>query len=58
MENYLRQVKIFLDANPNEVVTLIIANKVKTPVMSKWKAVFDKSGEAIQPLLNFAQQNT
>lgn len=44
MENYLRQVKTFLDANPNEVITLIIANKVETPSMPKWKTVFDKSG--------------
>lgn len=58
MEIYLRQVKVFLDANPNEVVTLIIANKVKTPVMSKWKAVFDKSGERIYSLSIFAQHNT
>lgn len=43
MEDYLRKVKTFLDANPNEVVTIIIANKIDTPVMSKWKAVFDKS---------------
>jgi len=43
VENYLRKVKTFLDANPNEVLTLIIANKMTTPVMSKWKAVFDKS---------------
>jgi hypothetical protein len=43
VEDYLRKVKTFLDANPNEVVTIIIANKIDTPVMSKWKAVFDKS---------------
>jgi hypothetical protein len=40
---------MFLNANPNEVVTLIFANKVKTPVMSKWKAAFDKSGTRIHP---------
>jgi len=44
VENYLRQVKKFLDANPNEVITLIIANSVGTPAMPKWKTVFDKSG--------------
>jgi len=43
VENYLRQVKSFLDANPNEVVTIIVANKVNPPAMPKWKAVFDKS---------------
>jgi len=41
--DYLRQVKTFLDANPNDIVTLIISNQVESPAMSKWKAVFDKS---------------
>jgi hypothetical protein len=43
-ENYLRTVKTFLDANPNEVMTIIIANKMNRPVMSAWKSVFDESG--------------
>jgi len=43
VEDYLRKVKNFLDANPNEVLTIIIANKIDSPVMPKWKAVFDKS---------------
>ena len=51
MEDYLHKVKTFLDANPNEVLTIIIANKIKKPVMPMWKAVFDKSRELESPTL-------
>jgi len=44
VENYLRQVKTFLDANPTEVLTIIIANKITTSVMPKWTDVFNKTG--------------
>ena len=54
MEDYLRRVKTFLDAHPNEVLTIIIANKIKKPVMPMWKAVFDKSrGFALLNFPNF-----
>jgi hypothetical protein len=45
-ESYLRTVKTFLDANPHEVMTIIIANKWEGPAMSAWRAVFDNSGMA------------
>jgi hypothetical protein len=39
----LHKVKLFLDAHPNEVLTIIIANPEVIP-LTAWKAVFEKTG--------------
>lgn len=43
LANYLAPVKMFLDANPNEVVTLLLTNGDAVPV-SKFAAVFKSAG--------------
>ncbi|KAF5339646.1 hypothetical protein D9758_015586 [Tetrapyrgos nigripes] len=43
--DYLSQVKTFLDANPNEVLTLLFINRVEGPSLTDlWKPAFDNSG--------------
>lgn len=44
VEDYLRKVKAFLDANPGEVVTLIFTNPEGISVPRVWKPAFDNSG--------------
>ncbi|KAG6889258.1 hypothetical protein C0995_002253 [Termitomyces sp. Mi166 len=46
--DYLNKVKIFLDANPNEVLTFIFTNPELVSVSDVWKPAFDASG--ITPL--------
>ncbi|KAF5368278.1 hypothetical protein D9615_010378 [Tricholomella constricta] len=46
--NYLKEVKAFLDANPNEVLTLLFTNPEGLSVKKVWKPVFDAAG--ITPL--------
>ncbi|KAG6888183.1 hypothetical protein C0995_010027 [Termitomyces sp. Mi166 len=41
---YLEHVKDFLDANPNEVLTLLFTNPEGVDIKSVWKAAFDQSG--------------
>lgn len=42
--DYLNIVKEFLDANPNEVLTLLFTNPEGLSVLDVWKPVFDASG--------------
>lgn len=44
MVDYLKKVKAFLDANPNEVVTLIFTNPDKQSIPGMWKPAFDGAG--------------
>lgn len=44
MQNYLTTVKAFLDANPNEVLTLIFTNPDGLSLTDQWKPAFDNSG--------------
>lgn len=46
--DYLRTVKKFLDANPNEVFTFIFTNPDGASIPNVWKPVFDQAG--ITPL--------
>ncbi|TFK35685.1 PLC-like phosphodiesterase [Crucibulum laeve] len=48
VEDYLKNVKTFLDANPNEVVTLLFTNPEGLSVSDRWKPAFDNAG--ITPL--------
>ncbi|KAF7416421.1 hypothetical protein PC9H_002687 [Pleurotus ostreatus] len=48
VENYLKKVKTFLDANPNEVLTLIFTNPEGVSIPNIWKPAFDNAG--ITPL--------
>ncbi|KAF7316279.1 PLC-like phosphodiesterase [Mycena indigotica] len=42
--NYLKTVKTFLDANPNEVLTLIFTNPEGVSPAKVWKPAFDEAG--------------
>lgn len=42
--DYLRTVKTFLDANPNEVLTFIFTNPEGASVKDVWKPIFDAAG--------------
>ncbi|KAF5339643.1 hypothetical protein D9758_015588 [Tetrapyrgos nigripes] len=42
--DYLSQVKTFLDANPNEVLTLLFTNPEGLSLTDTWKPAFDSSG--------------
>ncbi|KAG5635855.1 hypothetical protein H0H81_009863 [Sphagnurus paluster] len=42
--DYLKNVKKFLDSNPNEVLTLLFTNPEGLSVKSIWKPVFDAAG--------------
>ncbi|KAG6864158.1 hypothetical protein C0991_011990, partial [Blastosporella zonata] len=44
---YLKNVKTFLDANPNEVLTLLFTNPEGVNIHTVWKHAFDKAGEAL-----------
>ncbi|KAH9475095.1 PI-PLC X domain-containing protein 1 [Psilocybe cubensis] len=46
--DYLKTVKTFLDANPNEVLTLLFTNPEAQSVSTVWKPAFDTAG--ITPL--------
>jgi len=46
--DYLKTVKTFLDANPDEVVTFIFTNPDGASISDVWKPAFDESG--ISPL--------
>ncbi|KAJ7131232.1 PLC-like phosphodiesterase [Mycena epipterygia] len=46
--DYLKTVKTFLDANPNEVLTLIFTNPEGQSPANVWKPLFDEAG--ISPL--------
>ncbi|KAK7023642.1 hypothetical protein VNI00_016604 [Paramarasmius palmivorus] len=46
--DYLKKVKTFLDANPNEVLTLLFTNPEGLSLTNVWKPAFDDSG--ITPL--------
>ncbi|KAG5637387.1 hypothetical protein H0H81_004764 [Sphagnurus paluster] len=48
VENYLKRVKSWLDANPNEVLTFIFTNPEGVSIKDVWKPAFDNSG--ITPL--------
>ncbi|KAJ3507574.1 hypothetical protein NLJ89_g6225 [Agrocybe chaxingu] len=48
VEDYLRKVKTFLDANPYEVFTFIFTNPDGASVQNVWKPAFDAAG--ITPL--------
>jgi len=51
--DYLKIVKQFLDANPNEVLTLLFTNPEGLSVLDVWKPAFDASGisSCLDPLL-------
>ncbi|KAG6894316.1 hypothetical protein C0993_011812, partial [Termitomyces sp. T159_Od127] len=40
---YLKHVKNFLDANPNEVITLLFTNPEGLDIKSIWEAAFDEA---------------
>jgi hypothetical protein len=42
--DYLKTVKTFLDANPNEVLTLIFTNPEGQSPATVWKPAFDEAG--------------
>ncbi|KAF7358784.1 Transcription factor IIIB 60 kDa subunit [Mycena sanguinolenta] len=42
--DYLGNVKTFLDANPNEVLTLLFTNPEGADVSTVWKPIFDAAG--------------
>jgi hypothetical protein len=44
VQDYLTKVKTFLDANPNEVLTLLFTNPDSANLTTMWKAAFDGSG--------------
>ncbi|PPQ64040.1 hypothetical protein CVT24_008853 [Panaeolus cyanescens] len=46
--SYLKTVKTWLDANPNEVITFIFTNPENASLLDFWKPAFDDSG--ISPL--------
>ncbi|KAL0576249.1 hypothetical protein V5O48_005731 [Marasmius crinis-equi] len=46
--DYLKRVKTFLDANPNEVITILFTNPDGASIADQWKPTFDASG--ITPL--------
>ncbi|KAF7354200.1 PLC-like phosphodiesterase [Mycena venus] len=44
VQDYLTNVKTFLDANPNEVLTLLFTNPEGASVSTVWKPAFDAAG--------------
>ncbi|RDB16525.1 PI-PLC X domain-containing protein 1 [Hypsizygus marmoreus] len=44
VEDYLKKVKTFLDANPNEVLTFIFTNPERLSLPDIWKPAFDNAG--------------
>ncbi|KAJ7744741.1 PLC-like phosphodiesterase [Mycena maculata] len=44
VQDYLTNVKTFLDANPNEVLTLLFTNPEGANVSTVWKPAFDAAG--------------
>jgi len=44
VEYYLSVVKKFMDANPNEVITLLFTNPEGLSIQDVWKPAFDQSG--------------
>lgn len=55
--DYLKLVKTFLDANPNEVLTLLFTNPEGLSVGTVWKPVFDAAGLPFPPLLHLSLLN-
>ena len=49
MTDYLKKVKTFLDANPNEVLTLLFTNPEGLSVKDVWKPAFDNSSKSFHP---------
>ena len=45
--DYLKKVKSFLDANPNEVITLLFTNPEDVSIQDVWKPAFDDSGACL-----------
>lgn len=53
--DYLKKVKVFLDANPNEVLTLLFTNPEGLSIKDVWKPAFDDAGKftrCIRPQLS------
>ena len=48
--DFLNKVKTFVDANPNEVITLILTNPEKVSLTDVWKPIFDQSGKGFNDL--------
>ena len=46
MLNYLKKVNDWLNANPNEVLTLILTNPENVSLQNFWKPAFEQSGVA------------
>lgn len=44
VQDYLTKVKTFLDANPNEVITMIFTNPEGLSLPDLWKPAFDNAG--------------
>ncbi|KAJ7270240.1 PLC-like phosphodiesterase [Mycena rebaudengoi] len=42
--DYLKKVKTFMDANPNEVLTLLFTNPEGVSAKDVWKPIFDQAG--------------
>jgi len=55
--DYLKLVKTFLNANPNEVLTLLFTNPEGLSVGTVWKPVFDAAGLPFPPLLHLSLLN-
>lgn len=47
--DYLKKVKSFMDANPNEVITLVLTNPESVSIRDQWIPAFDSSG--LSPLI-------
>jgi hypothetical protein len=45
--SYLQTVKTWLDANPNEVLTLLFTNPEGQSVSTVWKPAFDTAGKQL-----------
>lgn len=44
MVDYLKTVKMFLDDNPNEILTFIFTNPDSLSITDIWKPAFDSAG--------------
>lgn len=50
--DYLKLVKTFLDANPNEVLTLLFTNPEGLSITDVWKPAFDGAGNITHALFS------
>jgi len=57
MTNYLNKVKTFLDANPNEVLTLLFTNLEGLSVKDVWEPAFDNSSKS-SSIFNYFVSNS